>query len=164
MFWSAWSLTFVAFLRVSEFTASPPIEPARHLAPAAVEFCQAIHHLGFRLHVKFATADPVGAGHFIYVGATGTHLCPVLALGSNLAHCGALAGPFVVWLVRHPVTVEQVNCYLRVILSRAGAGVRVPSIPSALARDVGSGCWSTLASHSNCWRIVGGSVPPRTRC
>ena len=121
MFCSAWSLTFVAFLRVSEITASPPIEPA----PAAVEYCQAIHHMGFRLHVKFSTANLVGAGHFIYIGATGTHLCPVLALRSNLAHRGALAGPFVVWLVRHPVTIEQVNCYLRVILSRAGAGVRV---------------------------------------
>ena len=149
MFWSAWSLTFVAFRRVSKITASPPIEPARHLAPATVQFCQAIHHLGFRLHVKFSTADPLGAGHFIYIGAPGTHLCPVVALRSNLAHRGALAGPFVVWLVHHPVTVEQVNCYLCIILSRAGAGVRVPSIPSPLARDVASGRWSTLASHSN---------------
>ena len=86
------SLTFVAFLPVSEFTASPPIEPARHLAPTAVEFCQAIHHLGLRLRFKFSTTDPRGAGHSIYIGATGTHLCPVLALRSYIAHCGSLAG------------------------------------------------------------------------
>ena len=54
MFWSACSLTFVDFLRDSEFTASPPIEHARHLAPTAVEFCQAIHHRGVRLCFKFS--------------------------------------------------------------------------------------------------------------
>ena len=45
MFWSACSLAFFGFLRVSEFTSSAPFDPARHLAPTDVEFCLEDLHL-----------------------------------------------------------------------------------------------------------------------
>ena len=120
MFWSACSLAFFGFLRVSEFTSSAPFDPARHLAPTDVEFLPGEPSPGLRLRIKFSKTDPVGVGHFLYIGVTGTNLCPVLALRSYLAHRGSLAGPLFVWADRSPLTADQVNHYLRVILSRAG--------------------------------------------
>ena len=73
---------------------------------------------GLRLRIKFSKTDPVGAGHFLYIGVTGTNLCPVLALRSYLAYRGSLAGPLFVWADRSPLTAD--HHYLRVILSRAG--------------------------------------------
>ena len=92
MFWSASSLAFFGFLRVSEFTTSPPFDPARHLAPIDVEFLPGDPSPGLRLRIKFSKTDPVGAGHLLYIGVTGTHLCPVLALRSYLAYRGSRAG------------------------------------------------------------------------
>ena len=122
MFWSACSLAFFSFLRVSEFISYPPspFDPARHLAPTDVEFLPGEPSPGLRPRIKFSKTDPVGAGHFLYIGVTGTNLCPVLALRSYLAYRGSLAGPLFVWADRSPLTADQVNHYLRVILSRAG--------------------------------------------
>ena len=126
MFWSACSLAFFGFIRVSEFTSSPPppphppFDPARHLAPTDVEFLSGEPSPGLRLRIKFSKTDPVGAGHFLYIGVTGTNLCPVLALRSYFTHRGSLAGLLFVWADRSPLTADQVNHYFRVILSRAG--------------------------------------------
>ena len=98
----------------------PPFDPARHLAPTDVEFLPGEPSPGLRLRIKFSKTDAVGAGHFLYIGVTGTNLCPVLALRSYLAHLGSLAGPLFFWVDRSPLTANQVNHYLRVILSRAG--------------------------------------------
>ena len=107
------------FLRVSEFTTTPPFDPACHLAPTDVEFLPGDPSPGLRLCIKFSKTDPAGAGHFLYIGVTGTHLCPVLALRSYLAHRGSLTSPLFGWADRSPLTAEQVDHYLRVILSRA---------------------------------------------
>ena len=120
MFWSACLLAFFGLLRVSEFTTSPPFDPARHLAPTDVEFLPGDPSPGIRLRIKVSKTDPVGAGHCLYIGVTGTHLCPVRALRSYLARCGSGAGPLFVWADRSPLTADQVNHFLRVILSRAG--------------------------------------------
>ena len=72
MFWSACSLAFFGFLRVSEFTTSPPFDPVRQLAPSDVEFLPGEPAPGLRLRIKCSKTDPVGAGHFLYIGATGT--------------------------------------------------------------------------------------------
>ena len=96
MFWSACSLAFFGFLRVSEFMSSPPpFDPARRLAPTDVEFLPGELSPGLRLRIKFSRTDLVGTGHFLYISVTGTHLCPVLALRSYLAHRVSLAGPFI---------------------------------------------------------------------
>ena len=99
------------------YVLRPPFDPARHLAPTDVEFLPGKPSPGLRLRVKFSKTDPVGAGHFLYIGVTGTNLCPVLALRSYLAHRGSLAGPLFVWADRSPLTADLVNHYLRVILS-----------------------------------------------
>ena len=96
----------------------PHFDPARHLAPTDVEFLPG--EPGLRLRIKSSITDPVGAGHFLYIGVSGTNLCPVLALRSYLAYRGSLAGPLFVWADRSPLTADQVNHSLRVILSRAG--------------------------------------------
>ena len=96
----------------------PPFDPARHLAPTDVELSEPSP--GLRLCIKFFKTDPVGAGHFLYIGITGANLCPVLALRFYLAHRGSLAGPLFVWVDRSPLTADQVDHYLCVILSQAG--------------------------------------------
>ena len=58
MFWSACSLVFFGFLRMSEFTSSSPFDPAHHLAPTDIEFLPGEPSPGLRLHIKFSKTDP----------------------------------------------------------------------------------------------------------
>ena len=126
---------------MSEFTFSPPPSiPLAILLPPTLSFCRASLPLDSVFASSSPKTDPVGAGHFFYIGVTGTNLCPVLALRSYLAHRGSLAGPLFVWADRSPLTADQVNHYLRVILSRAGVSgpfsshsFRIGAAPSAAA-------------------------------
>ena len=120
MFLSACSLAFFWLPTSERVYVLPPFDPARHLATTDVEFLPGEPSPGLRLRIKFSKTDSVGAGHFLYIGVTSTNLCLVLALRSYLAHRGSLAGPLFVWADRSPLTANQVNHYLRIILSRAG--------------------------------------------
>ena len=120
MFWSACSLAFFVFLRVSEFTSSPPFDPVRHLSPADVQFLPGQPSPGLRVNIKTSKTDPLGVGHLLYIGVAGNSLCPMLAMRTYLTLRGSSAGPLFVWVDRSPLTAAHVNCYLREILSRAG--------------------------------------------
>lgn len=120
MFWSACSLAFFVFLRVSEFTSSPPFDPVRHLSPADVQFLPGQPSPGLRVNIKTSKTDPLGVGHLLYIGVAGNSLCPMSAMRTYLTLRGSSAGPLFVWVDRSPLTAAHVNCYLREILSRAG--------------------------------------------
>lgn len=120
MFWSACSLAFYGFLRVSEFTSLPPFDPTRHLSPTDVEFLLGQSSPGLRIRIKTSKTDPFGVGHLLFIGASGNHLCPVAALRTYLTLRGSSAGPLFVWVDGTPLTAAQVNGFLREVLSRAG--------------------------------------------
>lgn len=72
-----------------------------------------------RLRLKYSKTDPFGVGCFVYVGRTGSDICPVSALLRYLSIRGLAPGPLFIWSDGSPLSPIQVNFYLRDLLSRA---------------------------------------------
>ena len=111
MLWAACCLGFFAFLRAGEFTVQSDTEfdEEVHLNwndasiddPGSPSFLQ--------VHIKQSKTDPFREGTYLYVGRTGTELCPVAALLDYMSLRGQGRGI-------HPRLVEA----LRSALDKAG--------------------------------------------
>ncbi len=89
LLWAACCLGFFGFLRVGEFTARDSSPPSA----AADAHIIGIHDISrapgdppqyLRVHLRVSKTDPFGRGVYIYLGATGTTICPVAAILSFL--------------------------------------------------------------------------------
>ena len=82
MLWAAATLCFCGFLRSGEVTipTEAAFDEATHLtfSDLAVDEVQAPKVL--KVHLKASKTDPFRAGVDVYVGKTGTNLCPVGAM------------------------------------------------------------------------------------
>ncbi len=93
MFWSACCVAYFGFLRVSEFTTSPPFNAFVHLSVADVTRLPVTFEARFRVLIKTSKTDPFGRGCFIYLAPTRQCVCPVTALQSYLEVRGLAPGP-----------------------------------------------------------------------
>ena len=87
---------FFGFLRVGEFTvASEQHHPCIVFEDVAVD--SHTHPSIIRLRLRHAKMDPFGKGVDVYLGASGSAVCPVTALLGFLAVCPLVTGQLFVW-------------------------------------------------------------------
>ena len=119
MMWAASCLAFFGFLRSGEFTlqtaaAAPAIRASdaavdSHTAPSVV--C---------IHLRKAKTDPFGRGISLYLGRTGTDICPVAALLNYLSIRPRGDGPIFVHQDGSPLLKHQFITEVRQALGAAG--------------------------------------------
>ena len=92
MLWAAAILCFCGFLRSGEVTipTESVFDEATHLTFSDLAVDQLHSPTMLKVHLKASKTDPFQAGVDVYVGKTGTTLCPVTA---TLAYLGSGAGP-----------------------------------------------------------------------
>ena len=161
LLWAACCLGYFGFLRSGEFTlpelSSPPsilasdLEVDCHQKPSIV-----------RVHLRRAKSDPFGRGVSIYVGKTGTSLCPVSALLNFMAVRPQGEGPLFVHEDGSPLTrshfVQLTKHALRLANMDAtgysGHSFRIGAATAAAAAGVPAhfikmlGRWQSEAYHA----------------
>ena len=82
LIWAACCLCFFAFLRVGEMTTpdAHSYDPGAHLCYADIALDDARKPSFMRVYIKQSKMDPFRRGIDLFVGRTGSDLCPVAAL------------------------------------------------------------------------------------
>ena len=95
MLWAACCLGFFAFLRVGEMTVpkDEAFDPTTHLTVADIAADDTRRPSSLRVQIKQSKTDPFRKGIYLYVGKTGSVLCPVAAMLQYLRLRGMGAGP-----------------------------------------------------------------------
>ena len=119
MLWAACCLGFFAFLRAGEFAVPSDTEfdEEVHLTWNDVSIDDPGSPSFLRVHIKQSKTDPFREGTYLYVGRTGTELCPVAAILDYMCLRGQGRGP----LFRFkPLTRPRLVEALRSALNEAG--------------------------------------------
>ena len=161
MLWTACCLGYFGFMRSGEFTSpSPGAQPSITVADVAVDSHDAPSVV--KVFLRRAKTDPFGNGVNIYLGRTGSHLCPVLAVLSFLALRSSQDGPLLVHEDGSPLTRDQFVRMVKKALSAAnidssvysGHSFRIGAASAAAAAGVPAhfikmlGRWESEAYHS----------------
>lgn len=95
LIWAACCLCFFAFLRVGEMTTpdTRSYDPGAHLCYADIALDDARKPSFMRVRIKQSKTDPFRGGIDLFVGRTGSDLCPVAALLDFLRCRGPSTGP-----------------------------------------------------------------------
>ena len=96
MLWAACCLCFFGFLRAGELTvpSDSAFDPSAHLCVTDVAVVDDKRNPSMlRVNIKQSKTDPFRKGVAIFVGRTGTQLCPVAALLDYLCARGPTPGP-----------------------------------------------------------------------
>ena len=123
MLWAACTLGFFAFLRAGEFIAG---ENNSHsvLSLADVKVDDRDNPSFLAITLRSSKTDPYGLGHVLYVGRTGSQICPVAAVLSFLAIRPPSEGPLFVHADGAPLTRSQLVSAIRSALENSGVDVR----------------------------------------
>ena len=107
LLWAACCLGYFGFLRSGEFTTTTtlPLQPAVCVSDVAVDS----HHSPsiVKVTVRRAKTDPFGEGVNIFIGKTGTAICPVMAILHFMAVRPNVEGPNLVHANGSPLTRDQ---------------------------------------------------------
>ena len=103
MLWAVCCLGYFGFLRSGEFTMSD-LSTAPSICASDLEVDSHQNPSIVRVHLCRAKTNPFGAGVSIYVGRTGTPLCPVSALLNFMTVCPQGGGPLFVHEDSSPLT------------------------------------------------------------
>ena len=122
MLWAACCLAFFGFMRSGELTTSatqastqePPLQRSdisvdSHVNPQVLV-----------VWLRHSKADPFGAGVCIYLGRTGSVLCPVTSMLGYLAMRSSAPGPLFQYADGSPLSRTHLVTQLREALSQAG--------------------------------------------
>ena len=119
MMWAACCLGFFAFLRCGEFTSTKE----GHSPPLQVDGVRVDDHhkpTCISLFLSKSKTDPYGKGITLFVGTTGSLLCPVAAVLAYLAIRPSTPGPLFLLSSGVPLTRETFVSRLKQGLSSAG--------------------------------------------
>ena len=122
MLWAACCLGFFAFLRAGEFTVPSDTEfdEEVHLTWNDVSIDDPGSPSFLRVHIKQSKTDPFREGTYLYVGRTGTELCPVAAILEYMCLRGQGRGPLFRFKDGRPLTRPRLVEALRSALNEAG--------------------------------------------
>ena len=122
MLWAACCLGFLCFLQAGKMTVpnDHDFDPAVHLTKKdiTVDNQTAPHTLQVRL--KQSKTDPFRQGIYLFVGKTGSDLCPVSAVLAYLVVRGKKEGPLVTYQDGWYLTRQRLVAEVRDALERAG--------------------------------------------
>ena len=122
MLWATCCVTFFGFLRVGELTLPDDgsYDPGVHLSFADIAVDDSGSLSFVRVSIKQSKTDPFRKGVNLFLGRTGSDLCPVCALLSFLVARGSRSGPLFVFTDGRLLTRKRFVDAVRAFLSAAG--------------------------------------------
>jgi hypothetical protein len=122
MIWAACCLGFFAFLRSGEMTVPSDVayDPACHLGWKDITVDNPLAPQMIRVTIKQSKTDPFRKGIDLFVGRTGTKVCPVVAIVNYLATRGKRDGPLFMFKDGRFLTRQRLVDALRLGLQKAG--------------------------------------------
>ena len=118
LMWAATCVGYFGFLRAGEFTAVDSAPPIILMSDVAINSRSA--PTAFRLRLRRSKTDPLGRGVDIFLGVSGTEVCPVAALLQYLAVRPLGDGHLFVWEDGRPLSKSTFVNHLRRGLQSAG--------------------------------------------
>ena len=121
MLWAAFCLGFFGFLHSGEFTSPSqnPNECIQSVSDVSIDSRQNPQVL--TVFLRRSKTDQFGAGGHIYLGWTGTPLCPVAAVLTYLSIRPSTPGPLFIFHDSTPLSRTQLISHLQHALSQVGA-------------------------------------------
>ena len=122
MIWAACCLAFFGFLRIGELTSPDDGEydPGAHLSFSDIAIDNQSRPSFLKVRIKQSKTDPFRKGVDLFVGRTGSDVCPVAALLSYLACRGSGPGPLFVFADGRFLTRKKFVELVRAALAAAG--------------------------------------------
>ena len=122
LLWAASCLCFFAFMRAGELTVPDcgSYDPAVHLSIGDIAADNPSRPSFLRVRIKQSKTDPFRKGVDVFVGSTGTDVCPVAATLSYLQCRGTSPGPLFRLDDGRPLTRKRFVELVREALSKAG--------------------------------------------
>ena len=122
MIWAASCLCFFAFLRAGEMTvpSDEEYDPSVHLSVQDIAVDDSKHPSVLRITIKQSKTDPFRKGVDLFVGKTGSSLCPVAAMLSYLCARGMAEGPLFKFADGRVLTRQHFVSAVREGLEKAG--------------------------------------------
>ena len=121
MLWAAATMCFFGFLRVGEIVSPQgAFDAACHLVQGDVRVNDLEDPKFVVVRIKASKTDPFRKGVSVYVGRTGTRLCPVAAILSYMVQRGGTEGPFFRLEDGRGLTRDRFVSEVRNALTRAG--------------------------------------------
>jgi integrase len=161
MLWAASCLGFFCFLRAGEMTvpSDGEFDSAVHLTREDLAWDSPTSPRLLRVRLKQSKTDPFRRGIHLFVGKTGTDLCPVMAILNYLVVRGNREGPLFLYQDGRYLTRQRLVVAVRGALVRAGMdqsqycghSFRIGAATTAAARGVEDsviktlGRWKSLA-------------------
>ena len=159
-------LGFFGFLRVGEFTipSDDGDDEECQLSLADVSVDNHNNPQLLRVKIKQSKIDPFRKGVDIYLGATGTTLCPIKAILSYLAlrskHCN---GPLFISEDGRSLTRQSFSSLLQILLLRLGFDSTQYNTHSchigAATTAAQANIQHTTCFHSNSWKVEEQCIP-----
>ena len=159
--WAACCLCFFAFLRAGEMTvpSDNAYDPAVHLSVHDLAVDNPSSPSALRITIKQSKTDPFRRSVDLWVGKTGSDLCPVAAVLDYLTARGSRVGPLFMFADGRPLTRQRFVDAVRGALDAAGFvkekycshSFRIGAASAAAARGVEDcviktlGRWESLA-------------------
>lgn len=154
MLWAASCLCFFAFLRVGEMTvpSDSSFDLSVHLSVGDVAVDAQQNPSMVRVRIKRSKTDPFRKGIDLFVGKTGSALCPVAALLDYLKSRRTDPGPLFRFEDGLPLTRPRFAAAIRSALARAGVdqkkfcmhSFRIGAASTAAARGIEDSVIKTL--------------------
>ena len=122
MIWAAFMLCFFGFLRAGEITIPKlhSYDPSVHLNFSDIATDNLLPPNIMQVNIKASKTDPFRHGMSVYIGRTGTSLCPVMALLNYLTIRGSNPGLLFHFKDGTPLTKPRFTSNLRDLLKQAG--------------------------------------------
>ena len=121
MLWAAFCLGFFGFLRSGEFTSPSQDHNECRLSVSDVSIDSRRNSQVLTVFLRRSKTDQFGAGSYIYLGRTGTTLCPVAAVLAYLSIRPSTPGPLFIFCDGTPLSRTQLISHLQDALSQVGA-------------------------------------------
>ena len=122
MLWAASLLCFFGFLRSGEATIpnSKAYDPSVHMSMSDLSVDNPLDPSTIQVLIKASKTDPFRLGIYIYIGRTGSILCPVTAMFSYLSIRGNSDGMLFQFHDHSPLTKAKFISEFRKVLFQAG--------------------------------------------
>ena len=152
MLWVAFCLGFFGFLLAGEFTSSPQSPNECALSADDVTIDWRCEPQILTVFLRRSKTDQFGAGSHIYLGRTGTSVCPVTAVLEYLSIRQSTPGPHFIFHDDTPLSRPQLISHLRHALSLLGMNVsnysghsfRIGAASTAAAAGLSDSCIQKL--------------------
>ena len=174
MLWAAATMCFFGFLRAGEVVTSGPrtFDPSSNLAYGDVLCDSQFPPQFLEVRIKASKTDPFRKGVSVYLGRSGTDICPVAAVLDYMTRRGSAVGPFYTYAngdylsrerfvrdVRRALELAGLNCSLY-----CGHSFRIGAATTAARQGIQDSLIKTLGRWESSAYTVYIRTPRETLC